>query len=71
MAKIILKRNECIGCGACTAVCSELFEMDDDNKAHLKGSEKVEENEELQVDDAKCAEEAVEVCPVKIIEVKD
>lgn len=70
MPKIILKRSECIGCGACVATCSDFFEMIDDGKAHIKG---VKEGgvEEMEVKDVKCAKEAVEVCPVNIIEVKE
>ena len=70
MAKITLKRNECIGCGACVATCGDLFEMDDEGKAHLKGSDKGDV-ENLEVKEIKCAKEAVEVCPVQIIEIKE
>lgn len=70
MAKITLKRNECIGCGACVATCEAFFEMADDGHVHLKGSKKKGEVEELSVKDAKCAKEAAEVCPVNIITVK-
>lgn len=70
MAKIILKRNECIGCGACAATCDDLFEMADDGHAHLKGAEK-KDVEELEVKELKCAKEAAEVCPVNVIEVKE
>ncbi|MBW2963628.1 ferredoxin [Candidatus Woesearchaeota archaeon] len=70
MAKITLKRNECIGCGACAATCSDLFEMADDGHAHLKGSKKKGDVEELELKDVKCGKEAVEVCPVQIISVK-
>lgn len=71
MAKIILKRNECIGCGACAATCDDFFEMGDDGKANLKGGKKVDEAEELEISEVKCAKEAAEVCPVDIIEVKE
>ncbi len=69
MPKITLKRNDCIGCGACVAACEEFFEMED-GLSHLKGSEK-KDVEELEVKDIKCAKEAAEVCPVKVIEVKE
>ncbi len=70
MPKITLKRNECIGCGACVATCGDLFEMSDDGLAHLKGAEK-KDVEELEVKDLKCGKEAVEVCPVDIIKVEE
>ncbi|MFC1801221.1 ferredoxin [Nanoarchaeota archaeon] len=69
MPKITLKKNECIGCGACVAVCGDFFEMGDDGLAHLKGS-KEEDVEELEVKDTKCTEEAIESCPVRIIKVE-
>ncbi len=69
MVKITLKRNECIGCGACVATCDSLFELDDEGKAHLKGADKGDV-ESLEVKDVKCGKEAVEVCPVQIIKVE-
>lgn len=70
MAKIILKRTECIGCGACVASCEDFFEMADDGLSHLKET-KQDEVEEREVSELKCAKEAAEVCPVDIIEVKE
>jgi len=52
---IRVDKGKCIGCGACVAVCDELFEMKD-GKAHVK----VQKN-------SKCAKEAEEVCPVQAI----
>ncbi|MCG2809251.1 MAG: ferredoxin, partial [Candidatus Portnoybacteria bacterium] len=52
--KIKIDKDKCIGCGSCVAVCSDCFEMDSDNKAVLKDS-----------GDMKCAQEAVDVCPVQ------
>ena len=57
--KIKIDKDKCIGCGSCVAVCSDCFEMDSDNKAVLKDS-----------GDMKCAQEAVDVCPVQAIEVE-
>lgn len=70
MPKIIHEKEKCIGCGACTAVCPDYFEMGDEGKSHLKGSKKVGENEELTIKDAKCAKDAENVCPVQCIHVK-
>jgi ferredoxin len=47
-------KNKCIGCGACVAVCPDGFEM--------KGGKSVVKNAK-----AKCADEAVNVCPVQAI----
>jgi len=59
--KITIDKETCIGCGSCTAVCSDSFELSEDNKAHLK--EKGE--------DAKCVKEAVDICPVQAIEISE
>jgi ferredoxin len=41
MYKIIHNREKCIGCGACAALCSDYWEMDDDGKSLLKGAKKI------------------------------
>ncbi len=70
--KIIIERPKCIGCGSCVTVCSKFFNManDDDGLVDLKGSTQNGENFELEVADADCAKEAVEICPVQIIKVE-
>ncbi|MBI2041942.1 MAG: ferredoxin [Candidatus Nealsonbacteria bacterium] len=44
MVKIILERNVCIGCGSCQAVCQKYWEMQDDGKVNLIGSQKLKTN---------------------------
>lgn len=68
--KIVVERNKCIGCGSCAAVCDKFFEMTEDNLAHLKNSVKNVENEELEVNEADCAKEAADICPVQIIKIE-
>lgn len=72
MAKIILERQKCIGCGSCVAVCSKYWEMGDDGKTHLKNSKTDSKtgNEELETEKIACAQEAADVCPVQCIHVK-
>ena len=71
--KIIHEKSKCIGCGSCVSLCSKYFEMTEAGKAHLKGSEEDSktEVETLEVSDLGCASEAVEVCPVQIIKIKE
>ena len=69
MSKITLKKTDCIGCGACVATCDKFFEMNDEGKAHIKGADNGD-MEELEVKDAGCAKEAVDVCPVQVIKVE-
>ncbi len=66
MAKITLDRENCIGCGACVAVCPDMFEMGSDGKSVLKGADEGSE-QTLEKDDAGCAKEAESSCPVNVI----
>ena len=62
MAKIKIDKNKCIGCGACVALCEGAFEVVD-GKASAKKSE-------VKGEDAKCAKNAADSCPVQAISVK-
>jgi ferredoxin len=55
-----IDKNKCIGCGACSATCPQVFEMGDDGKAHVKAGADLKKN-------AKCIKEAIESCPVDAI----
>lgn len=68
--KIIIQRPKCIGCGSCAAVCDKYFAMADDGLASLKGGQMSGDNMELEIQEAGCAQEAVEICPVQIIKVE-
>jgi ferredoxin len=71
--KIILDKVKCIGCGSCVALCPKFFEMDEENKAHLKNSEldNKTNKETLEVSKPECAEETLDVCPVECIKIYD
>lgn len=58
MAKINVN-DSCIGCGACTSVAPDVFELNDEGLASVIG------------DDLDTAKEAAECCPVEAIEVED
>jgi len=71
MTKYRIEHNkeECIGCGACTAITPDHWEMEG-AKSHLKGAEK-EGNLEVKVlDDPDGNQEAADACPVPCIFVK-
>ena len=70
--KITHEKEKCIGCGACVAVCPKFWEMGEDGKSHLIGSKvnKDTNNEELEIPDAGCCQQAAEGCPVNIIQIK-
>jgi ferredoxin len=59
MYKINFKKDDCVGCGACVAVCSENWDLED-GKAHPK---------ESQVEDIGCNQEAADTCPLQCIEI--
>jgi ferredoxin len=54
-----IDREKCIGCGACVAICPEVFELGSDGKARIKeGADEAKE----------CVKEAAENCPMGAIE---
>lgn len=62
--KVKVNKNACIGCGACTAVCPEMFEFDDDGLAKVSSEEVKEENVQDVID-------ASEGCPTGAIETEE
>lgn len=61
--KLKVNKDLCIGCGACQAVCPEIFEIEDDGLATCKVDIIPEENKEDAID-------AKEGCPTNAIEDK-
>ena len=57
---VIVNKEACIGCGACAAICPDVFEIDDEGLSTVKES-KVKDD---AIDDAK---EAIESCPTGAI----
>jgi ferredoxin len=56
-----IDKKKCIGCGACSSTCPQVFEMNDkDGKAQVRVSADLKKN-------AKCIKEAIEGCPVEAI----
>lgn len=58
--KADVNKDICIGCGACTAICPNVFEMDDDGHASVKTAV-------LNDADKDSAKDAAESCPVGAI----
>lgn len=67
--KVVIERDKCTSCGSCEEVCPELFELDKEGIAHIIGSERIENNDELKINEKKCCVDAAESCPVMIIHV--
>lgn len=59
--KVKVNDDACIGCGACTAIAPEVFEMNDEGLSTTI----VDEVSEDSIDNAK---EAIESCPTGAIE---
>ncbi len=58
MVKLSVDKNTCIGCGACAALCPDVFEMGNDGKSHVKNAKAC----------AKCdCKAAADGCPVGAI----
>ena len=56
--KVVVNRDNCIGCGACEALYPEVFQIDDEGLSTVINNE--------NVDEAK-ASEAIESCPTSAI----
>lgn len=62
--KVKVDKDSCIGCGACAAICPEIFDLDDDGLSEVK-TEEVKNN---NIDDVK---DAVDSCPTGAIEIEE
>ena len=62
--KVKVNQDACIGCGACTAIAEEVFELNDEGLSHAKVEEVSEENQEN-------VKEAADSCPTSAIEVSE
>jgi len=71
MKKVTIDLEKCIGCGSCNAACPIIFELGGDNKVHFSGNgESKNGKEEKEVEEAECLKEAIDICPVRAIEIK-
>ena len=61
--KVKVDENKCIGCGACQAMCPDVFEFNDDGIMGVK-IEEIDDNIKEDVVDAK------EGCPVEAIDIQ-
>ena len=59
--KVTVNRDQCIGCGACAALASTVFEIDDEGVSKVIVDEIAEEDEES-------VQDAIDSCPTSAIE---
>ena len=61
MPKPVVDDAACEGCGSCVELCPEVFQLGDDEKAHVVGPDKCST--------CKC-QEAADLCPVQCITIE-
>ncbi len=62
--KVILNRDACIGCGACAALCEDIFEIDNEGLSVVK-------KEEVKDDEVELTRDAVDSCPTGAITLEE
>lgn len=61
MYKVTVNQKECIGCGACAAICEKVFEIKDGKAKVKSASGKTSDS---------CVKDAEDSCPVNAIKVE-
>ena len=71
--KARVKKDTCIGCGACTVIANNIFEIGDDGLAETIAPYIDEELKEKEITDSDKDDviDAAESCPVGAIEVNE
>jgi len=60
--RIIIDTEACIGCGVCESLCPDVFQVQEDEKAHVVARE--------ACDTCDC-EEAADSCPAQAISIEE
>lgn len=72
--KVKVNKDACIGCGACAAICDEVFEINDEGLSEVKVEEENKEKEEFVSVKEELQDEvrdAADSCPTGAIEVEE
>lgn len=69
MEKIKVNKDMCIGCGACTAICSDVFQFNDEGYAEVNTDNS--DFNALDEDTKNDVMDALEGCPVGAISKED
>jgi ferredoxin len=62
--RVVVDFDRCDSTGLCAAIAPELFELDDDDRLHVRG-------EQVEPAQRRVAEEAAKACPKLAITVRD
>lgn len=67
--RVFINKEGCIGCGACEAICPEVFKLLEDGKSGIveKYRQGDPDNGVVGKDLASCVENAKASCPVEVI----
>ncbi len=72
--KVKVNKDACIGCGACAAICDEVFEINDEGLSEVKVEENSENKEEFLSVKEELQDEvrdAADSCPTGAIEIEE
>ncbi len=72
--KVKVNKDACIGCGACAAICDEVFELNDEGLSEVKVEENSENKEEFISVKEELQDEvrdAADSCPTGAIEIEE
>ena len=64
MNKVVIYNDNCLGCGMCVGIESDVFDFDDDGLAKVN-------NDNINDDNKENVNNAIDSCPVAAIEVVD
>jgi len=63
--KVKVNQDACISCGACEAICPEVFNLNDEGLSEVKEDQK---NKEIKEDLQDQVNDAISSCPTNAIE---
>ena len=71
--KVKVNKDACIGCGACVAICDEVFEINDEGLSEVKVEENKEKEEFVSVKEELQDEvrDAADSCPTGAIVIEE
>ena len=72
--KVKVNKDACIGCGACAAICDEVFEINDEGLSEVKVEENSDNKEEFISVKEELQDEvrdAADSCPTGAIEIEE
>lgn len=69
MKKVKVNKDVCIGCGACTAIASDVFSFDEDNLA--KANEENNDIDKMDDETKNDVIDALEGCPTSAIVIEE